>query len=232
MAGGTLVEDFESGGPGWHATYDELGSTVTCTMDTTVAHGGTASLRIEYNVLRDGHGGCYISLESLPNWTESLVVFAGDPMGATGFVAFFETTAAMTVDWTQLTFPWSDLKRAEWAEGDLTKMDPALMVGYGFSLSQAEGGPSGVLWIDDIQLADGGPGAAQPAQPIAPTVPASRVQPTATPRMEAPATATPVPVTSAPATPPAQKKKGGGLCSSAALLPLAVVGMMLLRRRR
>lgn len=249
VAGGTVVEDFESGGPGWHASYDEIGSTVACTMDTSAAHGGTASLRVEYNFVRDGSGGCFISLESLPNWSAgaglslwmrsdragqplSLVVFAGNPMGATAFETFFETTAAMTGAWTQLTLPWSDLQRAEWAEGGLPTMDPALMVGYGFALSQAEGGSTGVLWIDDIQLASGGPGAAQPAQPIAPTEPASRAQPTAEPAGRAQPTATPGAQASASATLAAQGKKGGGLCPASVLLPLGAMGVVMLRRRR
>ena len=274
-AGGNVVEDYESGGVGWHADQDESGSSVTCTLDTDMAHSGGASLRAEYSMMPLGWGGCQFSFESLQDWSGgegfsfwirsdgtghrvNLMIFAGDPMGATPFELFFDVPAQAADAWTQLAFPWSDLNRAEWADpGGLAQLDPGLIVGYGFGLGLDQGNPSGILWVDDIELASARPPAPPVTEPGIPTEPA---QPPATepgiptepaqPPPEAP-TLAPEPV-SAVAPEPAEGgvamataevvvlagptaatrgKSGGGICPLAAMLPLGAAAILLVRRR-
>jgi hypothetical protein len=91
------------------------------------------------------------------------------------FELFFDVPEQADGNWTQIAFPWSDMNRAEWADpGGLFQLDPGLVVGYGFGLGLDQGRPSGVLWVDDIELASDTSPFAPPAQePEVPAEPAS-----------------------------------------------------------
>jgi hypothetical protein len=170
---GNVVDSFELGDRGWAPDHDETGSTVACGLDSGMAYEGSVALRAEYAIVPGGWGGCTISLEPFQDWSAGdglslwvrsdgadqrvgLMVFAGDPMGATPFETFFETTPEMAGDWVQLVFPWTDLRLAEWADsGMLSELDPTRIVGFGFGLGLDEAQPDGVLWVDDIRLTTG-----------------------------------------------------------------------------
>jgi hypothetical protein len=244
-----VVEDFELGVSSWQADYDELGSSVSYSIDSEAPHGGSAALCIEYSIIvPGGWGGCTYPYESLQDWNAgeglslwvrsdaagqriALMVFAGDPMAATPFEAFFQTTVETANDWTQLVFRWSDLEQAEWADpGGLPELDPAQIVGYGFGLGLDETHPEGVLWVDDISLATGQP---EPAAPLEPTVAVEPVGPTAEePALAAEAPTPGVRVIFPEGTAPAGERSGGGICPLAAMLPVGVAAILLVRRRR
>jgi hypothetical protein len=66
-----LLEDFESGVESWSANMDGEGSTVERSADTQTPHGGSVSMRIRYNIVAGGWGGCDRSYDSHQNWSSS-----------------------------------------------------------------------------------------------------------------------------------------------------------------
>jgi len=229
-----LIDDFESRAELWETSTDGMGSTVECGPDTGMAHGGAASLRIQYSLVPDGWGDCGRSFESPQDWSGgeglslwihsdgagqwvTLMLFSGDPAGPTPFEVYFETTAESAEAWAQVVFSWTDFVRAEWAEeGGLSELDPAQVVGIGFSFGADDTRSEGILWVDDVGLVTG-------MEP-----PPALVTPGEEPP---PGTVTP------PATTPLasgeQAGSEGGICPGAAVaLPLGVLGVLLVGRRR
>jgi hypothetical protein len=272
---GNVVDNFELGDRGWAPDHDETGSTVACGLDTGMAYEGSAALRTEYALVPGGWGGCTISLEPFQDWSAGdglslwvrsdgadqrvgLMVFAGDPMGATPFETFFETTPEMAGDWVQLVFPWTELNLAEWADAGMpSELDPTQIVGFGFGLGLDEAHPDGVLWVDDIRLASGqleqpavaveaapvgeatSPAGTEAVPAIAESMPATEqaapleVTAAATesaPRAETVATAE-ITILSEPAA-PAQESSSRGICPSALLFPVGAAAVLLVCRRR
>ena len=229
-----LIDDFESRAELWETSTDGMGSTVECGPDIGMAHGGAASLRIQYSLVPDGWGDCGRSFESPQDWSGgeglslwihsdgagqwvTLMLFSGDPAGPTPFEVYFETTAESAEAWAQVVFSWTDFVRAEWAEeGGLSELDPAQVVGIGFSFGADDTRNEGVLWVDDVGLVTG-------VEP-----PPALVTPGEEPP---PGTVTP------PATTPLasgeQAGSKGGICPGAAVAsPLGVLGVLLVGRRR
>lgn len=219
-----MIDDFESAAV-WDIEAEE-GSTLEYELDDGVAHSGAASLRIGYTIADDGWGDCGRSFDPPQDWSGStglslwlhsggrgewytLMLFSGDPDDPTPFEVDFETSTESDDGWVQLTFPWEDLEKAEWAdEGGLTEPDLTRITGYGFSI----GAGAGALWVDDVSLT----GMEQPPQPE-PTAP-----PTAAPGQEP---------TEEPGGEP-EKGSGGGICPGAAVLPLGTIGLLLASRKR
>jgi hypothetical protein len=219
-----VVDDFESA-IGYWDTSAETGSTVECGPDTGTAHGGAASLRLNYSIERHGWVDCGRYFESLQDWSDgvglsmwvrseeagewvTLMLFSGDPDAATPFEVSFETTA----NWSQVVVPWSDFALAEWAdEGGLSQVNPARVTGYGFSIGADDADNEGTLWVDDIGLATGAEGPAE--GPVA--------EPVEEP-IEAPVEA-----------PIEEAQPESGICpGAAAVLPLGMLGVLLAGRRR
>lgn len=156
------------------------------------------------------------------------------------FELFFDVPEQADGNWTQIAFPWSDMNRAEWADpGGLFQLDPGLVVGYGFGLGLDQGRPSGVLWVDDIELASDTSPFAPPAQE--PEVPAEPVSP---PAVEPAFTPEPVPAAATEpsaggasvataevivlvgSTAESQGKPPGGICPLAAILPFGAAAFV------
>jgi hypothetical protein len=256
------IDDFEMGDLGWEAGHDDTGSSVACSLDNAAPHGGSASLRAEYDIVPGGWGGCTYPYESIQNWSAgeglslwvradatgqriALMVFAGDPMAATPFELFFQTKDGMVEDWIELVFHWSDFGRAQWADpSGLSELDPAQIVGYGFGLGLDENYPGGVLWVDDINLASGQAEAVGPVEPSSgeeaagPVVEESTVaaEPAA-PSTEEQSSAAEAPTPGAravfpEATAPSGQASGDGICPMAAMLSVGACAMVLANRRR
>jgi MYXO-CTERM domain-containing protein len=162
-----IIDDFESAG--YWETDAETGSTVECGLDAETAHGGAASLRLDYSIepyswvdcgryfesLQDWNGGTGLSLwvrsAEAGEWV-TLMLFSGDLDGPTPFEVGFETTES----WSQIILPWADFTLAEWAdEGGLSQIDPTRVTGYGFSVGADDTDNESTLWIDDVGLATG-----------------------------------------------------------------------------
>jgi len=159
-----LIDDFESG-IAWSAEA-KTGSTIQYGLDTQVLHSGKLALRIGYDIAPDGWGDCGRSFESPQDWSGStglslwlhsdeagkwftLMVFSGDPDEPTPFEVDLETTTESDDGWAQFVFLWTDFEKAEWVgDAGLTTLDPARVLGYGFSV----GAGKGTLWVDDVAL--------------------------------------------------------------------------------
>ena len=221
-----VVDDFESAAGHW-GTNAETGSTVECGPAAGTAHGGSSALRLRYGVEPWGWVECGRSFDAIQDWSAAtglslwvrsdeagewftLMLFSGDPQGPSPFELEFETTAA---GWTQFVFPWADLIPAEWAdEGSLAEIDPARMIGYGFSVGAGEDRNEGTLWVDDVGPATG---AEQPQPGPAPSSTPAPAAPAEEPEEET------------------EEESGGGVCPGAALaLPLGGLGILLAGRRR
>ena len=151
-----VIVDWE-GEHDWTAYNDDIGSRVISDVDAATAHGGKASLRVEYNLVDGGWGGCEVIWPQARDWSDAggislwlhsdaaaqtvnVVLYAGNPEGPTPFVARIETTDQAVSGWTQLALPWSDLERADWADaGGLSSLDPAQIVGLGVSIGSGQG---------------------------------------------------------------------------------------------
>ncbi len=237
MAG--VVDDFESDDGYWEYwhTEGEEGSTIECGPDTETAHGGAASLRIDYSIetygwtdcgryfepLQDWSGGTGLSLwarsEEGSEWV-TLMLFSGNPQEPTPFEASFETTA----DWSQIGIPWSHFELAEWADAsEMSEVDPTRVTGYGFSIGADDADNENTLWIDDVGLATGDEPVPElyqePEEESSEeeAVPELIDEPGEEPEEEA----------------EAEGEAGGGICPSAAMaLPLGVMGVLLAGRRK
>ena len=221
-----VVDDFESAAGHW-GTNAETGSTVECGPAAGTAHGGSSALRLHYGVEPWGWVECGRSFDAVQDWSAAtglslwvrsdeagewftLMLFSGDPQGPSPFELEFETTAA---GWTQFVFPWADFFLAEWAdEGSLAEIDPARMIGYGFSVGAGEDRNEGTLWVDDVGPATG---SEQPQPGPDPTSTPAAAAPVEEPEEET------------------EEESGGGICPGAALaLPLGGLGILLAGRRR
>jgi hypothetical protein len=220
----------------WESYGDDAGSTVTSRLDTETFHGGSASLRIEYDIQTDGWGDTGFSYESPQDWSGgngvslwlrsdgageplALVLVAGHPDAPTPFTTHFQTTAESTTNWVQFVFSWTDFARAEWAdEGSLAALDPAQILALAFNFSPGKG----TIWVDDVSLATGEVQPPPPQEEAAPTAP--------TAPEEAPPAPSPEPTQ--PTEPDEPTESAGGPCASAAVLPLAAVGATWVFRKR
>jgi hypothetical protein len=229
----------------WMSYGDDAGSTVESGLDNESAHGGSASLRIEYDIKDGGWGDTGRSFESQQDWSAAngislwlhsddagqplaLMVFAGDPSAPTPFITQWETTAESAGGWAQFVFSWADFAQPDWADGSgLAELDPAQVTGLGFNFSPSQG----VLWVDDVSLFTG---EIQPPPQQAPTAEPEQAPPEDTPAPAEPAAPEEEPT--APTEPepeePEESNGGGGFCASPAVLSLAAVGLAWASKRR
>ena len=228
-----VIDDFEAGDQEWSSNA-ETGSTVQCGPDTGMAHHGSASLRIDYDIQQSGWVDCgrhfvqdWSSGSGLSLWIRSqegeqpitLMIFSGDPGGPTPFEAYLTCTP----EWTQAILPWAGFARAPWAdERGLRQVDPARMTGYAFSIGAEGADAKGTLWIDDVALLSGD---VPQAAPTATAEPTETPGPAGAPTPEPTATATPVQEE-------APKLFGRSCPFSALLLPLGAIAFVLRRRQR
>jgi len=186
-----------------------------------MAHGGSASLRVQYDIAPQEWVDFGRDLEGLEDWSAgsglslwvrsdtlnrmgTLMIFSGDADNPTPFEAGFGVAGDET--WAPLTFEWADLTRAEWAdEGGLAEIDPARITGYGFSLAAGDERVEGTLWVDDVSLITG------EEPPIIAPGPAD------TPIVE-----------------PGEEDEPGrpSICAGATALPLGALGILVLRHHR
>ena len=221
-----VVDDFEAGAGQW-GTSAETGSSIACGPDSSSAHSGAASMRIQFNIGQDGWGDCGTNFDGSHDWSNgagvslwlrsdkavewaTLMIFAGDADAPTPFEVDLEIVES---DWWPLYVPWSEFQKAEWAEeGGPSELDPTQVTGYAFALGAAEGGGEGNLWVDDVALTQGPQDTAPPAdtEPISEQGEAEG-EPGAA----------------------GESQGGGGFCPlAAALAPVSVLSVVLGRRRR
>jgi hypothetical protein len=180
-----VIDDFEAGAEAWHADTGSPDTVIECNADSEFTHGGGASLRIHYEIAPDDYFSCGHSADTLQDWSDAtgislwimtdtpdqwitLGVYSGDPDAATPFEISFAIPAESLNAWSQVAYSWSDFELAEWADaGGLAEVDPARMTGYSLSMGAGAEGATGIMWIDDVELAGGNaaPAPADEAEP-------------------------------------------------------------------
>ena len=232
-----VIADWE-GEHNWTAYNDDIGSRVVSDVDSTTAHSGKTSLRVEYNLVEGGWGGCEVLWDQFRDWSDnggvslwlhsdaaaqtiSVLLYAGNPEAPTPFVARLETTEQSVSGWAQTVLSWADLQRADWADaGGLPTLDPTQIVGMGISF----GSGKGTVWLDDVMLLSG---ELPPREGAAPT---ATLAPTTAATLEATATSAAVEPTATPG-PAGPETPRRSLCKLAVGLPLfAALAAWLLRR--
>lgn len=132
-----------------------------------------------------------------------LTVLMGQPGDVSPFDLTFETTGACWQDWIYTFLLWSDFEPASWAEaGSADVLDPAQIVGYGFTLDAYGGRRTGTLLLDVI-----GPIAAPSGVDGEPE---ETLEPAAPPKQE---------------NEDAALTGGGGICLGSLALPVAISGV-------
>jgi len=178
-----VIDDFESGVDAWYVDIGE-GAATECEADAEAAHGGSAALRMQYDVPSEGWGGCGRSFDARQDWSGAdslalwlrsdgesrwvtLVIFAGEPDEPTPFEVEIEVGA----NWEQFVFQWADFVKAEWVgDAGLPALDLAQVTSYAL---YADEGDAGTIWVDDVTFITGEePPVIAPAptdEPAAPT---------------------------------------------------------------
>ncbi len=216
---GTVIDDFEgyAGGGGWDTWTDGGETTIECAVDSGAAHGGEASLLVQYRIAPEGWAGCGTSFEPPQDWGSvdglslwvrsdepgtplAVTLQVGDAEEPTPFQAELTTPLGSNEDWALVQLPWSSFLKPDWyGEGGVSQLDPGRVVGLSFDFSASgESSQEGRFWVDDLGLLM--EGQERPAAPVA--------------REE-----------------PVEEEGRGSLCPCSGLaLPLAGLGLVLWRR--
>jgi hypothetical protein len=241
--GAQIIEPFETTQV-WDATSDSPDSIVECGVDSGFPHGGSASLRLHYEVRADGWADCGYVYSSAQDWSGSnglglwvlaeeagqqvnFLVFAGDPEAAIPYQVTLRPPAESAEGWEPMAVPWADFEVAHWADSnEPLETNLSQVTGYDFNFP---GGSDGVLWIDDLYLIYG---------VIKPPDSASGEEepPAGAEADEPPSGDSEEPLTAQEEAPeePAEAESGGGICPLGAALPLglAAIGLVFAARHR
>jgi hypothetical protein len=249
-----LIDDFEAGDPpgtgGWEPFYELDPASINCALEEAMAHDGSASWRIDFDVAADSWASCALLYDAPQDWQSgaglSFYLHAEQPGlafaivahgGASGALTTYEykmeTSPASVDGWASVQVPWEQVLRVAWEEDAGTAFDPAQAMGLSFAFNGSEAGRnSGTIWVDDIQLMEAGEAQEPAAAETSPTAEPPTPEPTGE-VAAAEASPTKAPTTQAQPESETEGEGKGGLCpSSAALVVAAVAGGLWTRRRK
>ncbi len=177
---GPVVDDFEGTyepDQGWEVWIDDQTDTsLAFTLDNEIAHGGSASLRLEFDIAPEGSVDISHSFNPVQDWSNGtglsiwlhfseategnqgigVTLFAGDPEVATPFEVWLEISPENTDSsgWILTELPWDRFSRAEWAdEGGLAEFDPSRVASLGLTFGAPDDSRfESTVWVDDIRL--------------------------------------------------------------------------------
>jgi hypothetical protein len=171
-----VIDDFESGSPqgtnGWEAYWDDATqSTLSCGIDSSIAHSGSASLRIDFHIEPDGWATCPIFFDQVQAFGNAAGVSFDYRSSSPGLLFNFDVyggtldnreTYHFTIEslpesiegWIHYQLTWDQILRVEWEANPGSPMDPNQVVGLAFGFSTYPDTPnSGTIWIDNLSLA-------------------------------------------------------------------------------
>lgn len=171
FAPGGVIDDFESGMDAWEAFWDEAApTTFSCNADSSEAHDGDFSLRLDFEIAPESWGTCsrfftgeggYAGTNGIAFYyraSASGLVFNVDAHGGTSdartsYYYPVETTAESVDSWVYVELSWDQIRRVEWEENAGYPVDPAQVNGFSFGIGTGTGETqTGTVWIDDFQL--------------------------------------------------------------------------------
>ena len=160
-----LIDGFESPAGIWEIYGAEGGSSASYAPDSSVFHEGSASLKITYSLAPGGNISVAPYYETPQNWSGSGVSFwaqsdapsmpiiFGVTSGNPGTQVPFETALTVTNTWTRYDLSWSEFVHAPWHDGTgLMEVDPARIIGYGFTMDAGNGTTGATLWVDELKV--------------------------------------------------------------------------------
>ena len=163
-------EGFEDGMGDWLAYTDDSGATsLDCQVTDETASEGSLSLRLDFDVARDGWATCGVDFAGGVDWSGAgglrfmiqsagmdaplhVDLYAGDGDSRASY--YYELTPKDGGAWTAVSIPWTEFRRVDWEENAGQPFDEAQYVsGIAFGMpSQGKG----TLWVDDIRLLGSG----------------------------------------------------------------------------
>jgi len=163
-------EGFEDGMGNWQAYMEEGGGTrLDCQVTDEAASEGSLSLRLDFDVARDGWATCGVDFAGGVDWSGAgglafmiqsagmdaplhVDLYAGEGDSRASY--FYELMPQDSGAWTQVTIPWAEFRRVDWEENAGQPFEQAQRVsGIAFGMpSQGKG----TLWVDDIRLMGSG----------------------------------------------------------------------------
>ncbi len=183
-----VIDDFEAGSPantnGWEGfSGDSAQTTISCGVDSSLAHSGTASLRIDFHVEPNDWATCALLYDPAPDFRAATgisleyragapgLVFdinahGGTPDARTTFYYTVETVPESVDGWVHLDLTWDQIVGADWEATPGQPVNPAEINGFAFGFSTFSDAPnSGTIWIDNLEMYFSEPASPAEAQP-------------------------------------------------------------------
>ena len=165
-----IIDNFEQATDEWTAFVDESkNNRLTFSRDQTIAHSGTASLHISYDIAPESWATYSLVYAQPRDWrfAKGITVYlhakkVGQPATIVAYngkssdsLSHFEfnmnTSKEAVTGWQRVDIPWSTFSQPSW-EGDGTaKFDPGAAIGVAFTFEGIENGrDAGELWVDEV----------------------------------------------------------------------------------
>ena len=150
--------------------FTESGDTrcLTFQKDSSRAHSGKGSLRIDYAVDEGKWATCALIWPSSQNWKKwrgirffvhsekpgqevMVTVYQGSSPDSLGhFEYLLATTAEASKAWQKVELPWSRFRQPAWDGDGKTPFNPSKAMGIAFIISSDSKSRSGRIWVDDL----------------------------------------------------------------------------------
>jgi len=169
-----IIDDFESDPPagtwGWEAFWDDgyPGTSLSCGVDSSLAHSGTSSLRIDFSIEPESWGTCALFYDNPTGFAgtngisfeyhagAAALIFnidahGGSPEARSTYHYRVETVPESVDGWVHIELTWDQIVRVDWEENSGSPVDPAEINGFAFGFdTYPDTTNSGTIWIDNF----------------------------------------------------------------------------------
>ncbi|MBE2184557.1 MAG: glycoside hydrolase family 9 protein [Anaerolineae bacterium] len=178
----TLIDDFDADyGDGgftsqWWTYSDDAGSTFSAALDTETVFNGSASLRLETELVAEGYSGIGFDYGFPHDWQAgqgiifqmrasevglplNIVLHLADSTqtssaspGVTPFGCTFTTPEGSVEDWVTVTLEWGCFQRLMWVgEEGIMEFFANPVIGFEIAFDDPTA-PGGTFWFDDLRV--------------------------------------------------------------------------------
>ena len=159
-----------------------------CAPTSEIAHSGSHSLAVQFEVPEHGWATCGIYFDSVQDWRNfqgitfnlradraglpyDVAVYGGAPTVQTTYFIRMETPPGSESDWIPVVIRWEEFLRAAWEENPGMPFPPAEVTGFSIGLSDTTAETvGGTLWVDTLSLVDASAAAPSPQVPAEATL--------------------------------------------------------------